>query len=506
MKSKTIKTLIRPLACILAVFSALSCFGIGLSASESESTGNALLRNGIYRIRNVSNGMYLSAYTGTSSFVGKAYLKNFDPSDNGQCFLITSENGEYRFSPMNENANYSLSWAGGTAAGSLIGSVPTAEDSLFMKFELSLLSDGNYTISHTRGDNAYGVLGVSELRTDSKDPYASFVNFLQSDMSQQWQFELVPTTRITAAYNITKVRLYTTGKFYARKYPFNMVTDDIVWTSSDDEVLMIGENGVWCALSEGEVRVTASVDNVSVSFTVKVSPDYAFTWFSQNNIFTSDWDGTILQKVFFSAGGIKRVFALDAKASPYYSNWIDSGCGLCSVAQVLHNLGATYANGYDLRSGQNGDIPADPYSVALANTGNRGALNENETINGNPTYMSWRSVLSKFYVNGEEVTSRKINYPSRETIKKLLDTHPQGLVAQLVSGSKNHYVVIGKCINPDAVFSAQFRFTLYDPAAYFPEKGDGVPFEESTSYTYEKYRYTSILSVMVVDVASNVNN
>jgi hypothetical protein len=51
-------------------------------------------------------------------------------------------------------------------------------------------------------------------------------------------------------------------------------------------------------------------------------------------------------------------------------------------------------------------------------------------------------------------------------------------------------------LNPGEKTSSKLKFLVYDSAAYLPENGDNVPFEKSTSYIYEGYRYKNIKSVM----------
>jgi hypothetical protein len=45
-----------------------------------------------------------------------------------------------------------------------------------------------------------------------------------------------------------------------------------------------------------------------------------------------------------------------------------------------------------------------------------------------------------------------------------------------------------------------------DSAAYLPVNGDFVPFEKSTSYLYEGYRYGNIVSVLYFTLEDNKEN
>lgn len=90
---------------------------------------------------------------------------------------------------------------------------------------------------------------------------------------------------------------------------------------------------------------------------VEVVDDSAFAYYSQHDIDGSYWNGGALSGIYFSAGVTKR-YAIDR----YNGNldWMDEGCALTAHAICLRNLGATMTEGYDFRSGQTGNLPADP--------------------------------------------------------------------------------------------------------------------------------------------------
>jgi hypothetical protein len=163
---------------------------------------------------------------------------------------------------------------------------------------------------------------------------------------------------------------------------------------------------------------------------------------------------------------------------------------------VLNNMGAVKTKGYDFRSGQEGNLIADPYTVALANSGAFGSENTTSTLSGNPIYMRWSYVAEQFNVNGKKVILNKVYSPSTSKIKTILSEHPEGVIVQLSTSKKNHYIVFTECINPTERSNSKLKFLVYDSAAYTPETGANVPFEKSTSYVYEGYRYSNIKSVM----------
>jgi hypothetical protein len=472
----------------------------------AEATVAGELTDGVYRIKNLATGLYLETYKYSAKGKEKLCASELDGKNEGQCFYVRrAENGAWVLSAQNENGEYSLSGKTGTAVGDYIVKTQKAADAEYTYFDISRLDGGAFTIAPAGGDNYTAVLAVTDGKTYYSDKCVRIADLTQSDEAQMWTFESVPTEYLTTAYEKTTVKLYSTGKFYARKYPYNMVTSDIVWTSSDEGVIMMGTDGVWCALGKGVATVTASVGAAVVSFEVTVEDKDAFTWYSQSNMYTSDWSARELENLYFVDDGSKKRFAWDIKRSPRHSSWMDSGCALSSIAMVLNNMGAVKTTGYDLRTGQEGSLIADPYTVALANSGNYGVSSTSKVMYGNPIYMYWSSVASKFTVDGEKVDYHRYYNSSRKKIKDLITKHPQGVVVLFKKSGRTHYVVFAECLNPEQTVSSKLEFLIYDPAAYKPENGDGVPFQKTISYIYEGYRYSSISSVTVYDVESKVN-
>jgi hypothetical protein len=511
MNSKTLP-IKRAIAAIVAVAAILSMV-FTVSATNSSATSapelvNALteVTDGVYRIRNLETGLYLDTYKYSAKGKEKLFAAALTPNNEGQCFYVRkAENGSFIFSPQNENGEYSLSWKSGTAVGDYIVKTQKAADAEYTYFDISRLDSGAFTIAPAGGDNYSAVISVTDGKTYYSDTCVRMAELSFEDKAQMWVFESVPTEYLTVAYEQTKLKLYSTGKFYARKHPYNLVTSDIVWTSSNEDVLLIGADGVWCALGKGSATVSVSAGNAVASFKVTVVDKDASTWYSQSNMYTSDWSARELEKLYFVDDGVKKRFAWDMKNTPNYSCWMDSGCALASIAMVLNNMGAVKTTGFDLRTGQRDSLAADPYTVALANSGNYGVESTSKVMYGNPIYMYWSSVAAKFNVDGEKMDYRKYYTSSKKKIKDLLQKHPQGIIALFKRGEKTHYVVFAECINPEETVSSKIEFLIYDAAAYKPENGDGVPFQKTVSYMYEGYRYSSISNITVYDVKSKFN-
>lgn len=469
------------------------------SVKNGEDKNDVELTEMVCRIRNAESGLYLDSYKYTLKTKGKSYVENYSESSLGQIFhLSPCEDGTYMIIPQNNNAEYAYVYAEDSSKDKLIKKVKVTSAGDLSKFDIVKYQDGRFVIAPANTSSIKSVLVQSDTISEYKDPYIEVNDFDPKNGKHFWIIEPIETESISVIYTQTKVRLYTTGTFYARKYPYNVFTDDIVWTSDNENVMLVGKDGTWCALAEGKAVITATLGELSESFTVNVVNKDAFTWYSQNNIYTSDWDATSLKYLYFRdpSTGYKKKFAIDSKEAGGNNCWIDEGCGNCSVAMVLNNMGAVKTAGYDFRSGQTGNLIADPYTVGLANSGAYGTENTTTTLSGNPIYMRWSYVAEQFNVDGKKVILNKVYSPSAAKIKTILAEHPEGVIVQVSTSTKNHYIVFTECLNPEERTSSKIKFLVCDSAAYIPENGDNVPFEKSTSYVYENYRYSHIKSVM----------
>ncbi len=473
-----------------------------LDAPRSQS--EVELREMVCRIKNVGSGLYLDSYKYTLYTDGKSYLEEYSQESLGQVFHISpNSDGTFRIIPQNDSGAYAYSYLINGSDG-LIHKTKSPSETVSDSFDIIEHTDNMFIIAPSNLEDGTKVLSQSDKLSKYNDPYTELLPLAEEESNQLWIIEPVKTEKLTVVYTSTKVRQYTSGRFFARKHPYNIFTDDIKWSSSNEEVLMVGEDGTWCALNIGTATVTASVESVSISFKVTVSAKDAFTWYSQNNIFTSDWDATQLLSLKFKSNGYVRYFAVDSKELGGSYCWMDEGCGNASMAMILNNLGAVKTNGYDFRSGQTGNLVADPYTVALANTGNYGPTSANVTLNSNPIYMRWDYVARQFNIDGKTLTLKNESYGvTRSRIRDLLKEHPEGVIIQLQRGSKNHYIVFTECVNPNEKYNSQLKFMVCDSAAYIPENGDYVPFEQSTSYLAEYYRYANITSVAYLTFAED---
>ena len=156
-----------------------------------------------------------------------------------------------------------------------------------------------------------------------------------------------------------------------------------------------------------------------------------------------------------------------------FSSAMGSGCALCSIAMVLHNMNAhTKNNITDNRTGFKGKQYADPMTVYMARN--------NLTVQ--PTSASSSNIGLQYDNNGQilnignyfnKTITRNTN-ATLSTVKTALNSNPYGVVVRLQKGSDSHYVVFYKASNSDG-------FVVYDPGTGTASKGNGVTFSNSYS-------------------------
>lgn len=464
-----------------------------VAADQNQTAKNtvSILADGYYRIRNLATGQYLDTYDLRYDAQGSAYVDAASGQD-GQDFCVTRKaDGSYTLVPQSDNAKYALSYA----AGSYV--TKRAEQAATESFDIFTLPNGAYTIAPAYADNSSLVLGVSNAKTAHGFTRAALTAYSAS-AEQQWVFEPIAVTGISLAYTETRERLYSIGTFYAAMTPYPVSASAMQWSSDNEAVLMIDQDGSWCAIGVGVANVTVTCGGMSASCRVEVIDSPSYAYYSQHDIDGSYWNGSALSGIYFSAGVTKR-YAIDRYN--YNSDWMDEGCALTAHAICLRNLGATLTEGYDFRSGQTGNLPADPYTVSLANSGNYGASSANATLSGNPIYVNHNLIATRFRVNGKSLSVTQTYAPNLKQIKEALDAHPEGVVVGLYHPVyENHYLLFTKCVNPEETNPYNYKFIVCDPAAYAASQGDNVPFEQCYSYVNLGYRYSGITCMLAWNV------
>ncbi len=468
----------------------------GTNAKKTANLEN-VLESGVYRIKNVKSGLYIDVYDKVYDPRGSAYLEQKNGGEAQDIYVERLSDGTYFLRPQSESGEYLLSYEADKSNGGIIMKRNVAENT--EKFVIYSAGGGAYTISPAGKSDDSLALGISEERSRYKDNYLALCLFT-GEADQKWCFEPIETEGISLAFVSTKVKLYAVGSLYATLTPYNFGANKVKWSSDNENVLMIDDDGNYCALAPGKAVVTAVLGDKSAKCTINVSKDTAFTWYSQHSAAGSDWNATVLSEIRFTAGGVRKTFMIDKYGRG--KDWMDEGCYISSIAMVLNNMGAKLTEGYDFRSGQSGDLPADPYTVALANSGNYGATTSRGTLYGNPILVSRQKIDDRFNVNGHKIQSKMTYDVSPKAIKEALDEHPEGVVVYFSRPSRNktHYIVFTKCLNPEEKNSNNYKFEVCDSASYDAARGDHVPFEKSISYTAEGYRMTNAVAIITWDI------
>lgn len=495
------------LACLLACAALITPVAAERTANESAAAeasvpaiDSGILADGYYRIT-AHDGRYLDCHDLAYDWQGSAYLDQATGKTGQDLRITRREDGAYTLTPLSDGAKYNLS----CAAGTYLTKKAAAGDT--EAFNLIPVADGKYVISPAcRTDGA--VVTVGTTKTWYGYSRATLAEFTAAD-NQIWSVEPIKPTALTLAYTALRERLYTVGTYYATLAPYGG-KGDLAWSSDNEDVIMIDDDGEWVTVGVGRATITVKCGDLCDSMTVEVIDSPAYSFYSQHEIDGSYWNGSALSGIYFSAGGTTKRYAVDR----YNRNtdWMDQGCALSCHAMALRNLGATLTDGYDFRSGQQGNLPADPYTVSLANTNNKGALTANATLYGNPIYVNHNLIATRFKVGERALTCTQSYVPNAGAIRDALDKHPEGVVIGMQNGSYgSHYFLFTKCLNPEEKNVSKLRFEVCDPAAYATgttQKGDHVPFEESYSYVslgYRMWNITCMLTWNVQPVAETTN-
>lgn len=324
------------------------------------------------------------------------------------------------------------------------------------------------------------------------------IGFSLSGEGYVWRIKEYRPESFTISQKEIRTKPYTVYEDLRVLVSPSFLTDLIEWDSSDRDVAIVDDIGRFCSLSEGKCVLYGSIGAFTLSCEVDVSEDNNYIWFSQKNVTDGGWNGGALYNIYFRASGVKKRFAVNKGNKN--TSWMPEGCAICSVAMVLNNMGARYTNGYDFRSGLEGNLMADPYTVALANTNNKGATSAKETLSGDPVYTVHKRIADRFNVGGAQVTVQIKYTVTKKSIKEALDKSPWGVVVCFENQAYGkHYIVFNKCINPDAKYSSQYQFLVSDPVSFERYDADNVLFEKSYSYRKLNYRFSNATIMQVWD-------
>lgn len=451
------------------------------------------LEDGVYTLRNAADGKYLNTFNMEYTSGGYGYTDTAVGESGEHMLLKVNADGSYSIRPQSEEGKYAFH---AESMGEHPRLCKSEAVTALSAFDICRDGDAYAVLLHGTENALTAGSGKTLFRKSlvTLEPYSG-------DDAQKWFITPVEISSFELKTVAERVNVNTVSAVYALLTPAYM-KDQITWSSSDESVVMMDTDGSFCALSAGTATVTATVGDMTRSIDVTVVDEPSYTWYSQHLATSGGWHGGELSGVYFYAGAYKR-FIIDRYNRGL--DWMDTGCAIASVAMVMHNLGARYADGYDFRFDKDGDLEADPYVTALANTGNRGLTTESGTLYYNPILMNLRQLTANYTLFGRKLTYTERYSVSKKIIKEALDTHPEGVIVHMQNGSNSHYIVIASCINPDAADPRDYRFIVYDAAGQKRSEGDGVTFEESISYETMYYRYGSMNSIITFDLAEEVS-
>ncbi len=481
-EDKFLKKYIFFTAAILFAFCLAICTSAGTAVTFIEGEGPA---TGVYTIKNMASGKYLNAFDVKYAMDGYAYTDKRSGEEGENILLIQQDDGTYLIYPQSEEGKYAFCMP--NERGERISKSAKITENSYFKINST---EGGYVISH--GDSVIGTTDGTKLYTMS---LVKSEGYIAAD-SQHWDIIPVGLSQFDLKTVAEKVKLYGTSAVYAITKPAYM-KNLATWTSSDDTALMIDDDGSFCALKAGKVTVTATIGNESRSIEVEIVDDDAFTWYSQHLAVGGGWHGGELANVYFYSGALKRFIISGYNRG---LDWMDTGCALTSVAIVLNNLGARYVAGYDFRFEADGNLEADPYTVALANSGNRGLTTARGTLYNNPIMINIKQIAESFTLYGQPLEAVRSYGVTRQRLKEELDKHPEGVIVSMDNTyNGSHHIVVTECINPSEKNPEKYRFKIYDPAGQIRSEGENVIFEESASYLL-RYRYYHMRSIIVFNL------
>ncbi|MBQ9428091.1 MAG: hypothetical protein IJU41_00955 [Clostridia bacterium] len=443
---------------------------------------DAVVESGVYTVRHNGSGLYLDCFNHSYTDGGYAYADKGGDKDGQMIEFVRQEDGTYLLYPQSENGSYAFRVAA-DEVGARIEKRDRIDESSY--FDVTLENGAVWIRPHGSALS----LGLSQKQT----LYRKTLFTLEEATGEGGGFTLSPVGVTSLALKTVSeaVRTNSVGAVYAVVTPACM-KKKIEWSCSDESVLLLDDDGSFCALASGVATVTAGVGDFSSEIEVTVTDAPAFTFYSQHMTAGGGWHADELSGVSFYAGAFKR-FILPG--FNHGLDWMDEGCGITSIATVLHNLGARYNDGCDFRFEADKNLEADPYTVALANTGNIGLSEPGGTLYGNPILFYLSNITKYFTLYRRPIAATETPISSMAAVRDALKLHPEGVIVFLQYGKNSHYTVFTECLNPSETDPSRLRFRIYDPAATERHFGDNVLFEDSMSYK-TGYRYTSAVKMI----------
>lgn len=210
----------------------------------------------------------------------------------------------------------------------------------------------------------------------------------------------------------------------------------------------------------------------------------AKVWYSQFGGYAGGihyWNTELLDQISFSG----KPFVNNSGTNSVLGG---TGCALASAAMVFRNYGYTSkATMTDIRTGQVGNLMADPFTVYMANNGmttlpyTTSSSGYSTTASTNVSMKSWSGIGKSFNFSGCTLTnySNSDAQTVKNQIRSLLYQNNWGVVLWFKLGTRSHYLVAVGYEN-DASGNVK-DIIVCDPYTLDPSRGDNVLFANSIS-------------------------
>lgn len=246
------------------------------------------------------------------------------------------------------------------------------------------------------------------------------------------------------------------------------------------------------------VESTETLNNKpAVSYSLTATYDFVLAWYGQYNskdAFGIYWNVDKLKDIkYYDSWDNNREYPIFSEGKRgKYDHVFTTGCGVVSSAMIFRNMGVTM-NGYDVRTGYEGELQADPFTALLSN------------CNFNGTELKYSSVLPELSSEGYD-SDEKPHYPealyrsmigrsfglsyvpvsniTETSLRNAIAAHGYVLVYFDEYTQKKHFMVMTRLDNVSGDLCD--KAYVLDPAAMTysagaGEKGNGILLSQTTS-------------------------
>lgn len=234
------------------------------------------------------------------------------------------------------------------------------------------------------------------------------------------------------------------------------------------------------------IKLKRSVGSSNDKYCLMVQKRMGYAWFGQYSSYeypTSYWNDNKLSSLNITAYSETNPFFINnGNGSTYH--WMMKGCGIAASATILRNMGATL-KGYDFRTDYYGNMPADPFTVMLANCELDGtSMNVNTTsLNTGfqyPNSLTIANVCEGFKVSQNSITFEEVD-KDESSLKEAAKIGP--ILIRFGKGEYRHFMVITGFTEGNNFAD---RVLVCDPAGNtyatgVGTDGRGIPLSKTTS-------------------------